>query len=368
VVEYKSESRLPTSGATRLAWLDYAKGVGILLVVAGHANQSIHRTPGLVWSDGFKLFDTLIYSFHMPLFFVLAGYAANLGQRKSTKDFAWGLFWAMAVPYFVWSVIWIAMKASLPDYANVPVTWQTLGVILWDPVEHMWFLYHLIVIAVAWFGLRQLNQPWVTGVVVFTVVIASVALRADGGEWSWLAFGLENFVMFAFGAVALGTILEWCERSVAPAAVYALCAVAWASIAHLMAGENVAHVSLAAAILGSVAAIGLARLLPGPQSSLLKGLATLGQASLVIYLTHLIFLAAARVALSHSGYLTEWSLLAVGTLASIVLALALYNLVQAIGRATGLRISEWIGFGPMRVARYETPSKFPLRAEPQHTA
>ena len=45
----------------RIAWIDAAKGIGILLVVLGHT----FNIP--VWLHNW------IYSFHMPLFFLLAG-------------------------------------------------------------------------------------------------------------------------------------------------------------------------------------------------------------------------------------------------------------------------------------------------------
>ena len=52
---------------TRLEYLDAAKGLGILLVILGHIyawNPNINR----------KILVTWIYSFHMPLFFILSGY------------------------------------------------------------------------------------------------------------------------------------------------------------------------------------------------------------------------------------------------------------------------------------------------------
>lgn len=50
---------------TRLEYLDAAKGLGILLVILGHIyawNPNINR----------KILVTWIYSFHMPLFFIVS--------------------------------------------------------------------------------------------------------------------------------------------------------------------------------------------------------------------------------------------------------------------------------------------------------
>lgn len=67
--------------APRVEWVDTAKGLGILLMFYGHVIQSRASAGNLAAVDQLRL----IYSFHMPLFFVLAGFffrpAAQLGQR-----------------------------------------------------------------------------------------------------------------------------------------------------------------------------------------------------------------------------------------------------------------------------------------------
>lgn len=50
----------------RKRWIDIAKGIGIILMVIGHA-------------DAPRLLKNWIYGFHMPLFFIIAGY--TLGMR-----------------------------------------------------------------------------------------------------------------------------------------------------------------------------------------------------------------------------------------------------------------------------------------------
>lgn len=53
----------------RIEWIDFARGIGILLMVIGHAGN----IPNV------KLW---IYSFHMPLFFILTGYICSLSKRE----------------------------------------------------------------------------------------------------------------------------------------------------------------------------------------------------------------------------------------------------------------------------------------------
>ncbi|MGE4430081.1 MAG: acyltransferase family protein [Sphingobium sp.] len=67
----------------RLDWVDAAKGLGIILVVIGH-----------VWTRG--AVRDAIYAFHMPLFFILAGYFA---QPRPMKECALRQWRSMALPY-----------------------------------------------------------------------------------------------------------------------------------------------------------------------------------------------------------------------------------------------------------------------------
>ena len=75
----------------RLDWLDIAKGIAILLVIVGHTvnNPSIIRQ--------------VIFSFHMPLFFILAGYTFRIkpwGELLKTSATR------LLVPYFLVALSW----------------------------------------------------------------------------------------------------------------------------------------------------------------------------------------------------------------------------------------------------------------------
>ena len=82
--------------AKRINWIDFAKGGAIILVVLGHVN-----TPS-------RLQD-FIYVFHMPFFFVTAGFLLNLskwGGAENFRPFAAKLFNRLLVPYYVAEILW----------------------------------------------------------------------------------------------------------------------------------------------------------------------------------------------------------------------------------------------------------------------
>ncbi|BEL98781.1 hypothetical protein SM14VA2_11940 [Serratia marcescens] len=68
----------------REAWVDYAKGIGIILVVFGHVNRGLYSAGIQLSGSSYLLTDSIIYSFHMPLFFFLSGlfFTQSLDKRE----------------------------------------------------------------------------------------------------------------------------------------------------------------------------------------------------------------------------------------------------------------------------------------------
>ena len=87
----------------RISYIDMAKGIGIILVVLGH---SIFPSENLT---------TWIYSFHMPLFFILSGMLLSHthATEQALTSFIRKKAQAIFIPYFVFSVLTILFSALL---------------------------------------------------------------------------------------------------------------------------------------------------------------------------------------------------------------------------------------------------------------
>ena len=73
--------------SNRIKWIDACKGIGIIAVVLGHLAISYNSTG--FYAEYSTLLDALIrviYSFHMPLFFVLSGYVFYLSYLMKTDN------------------------------------------------------------------------------------------------------------------------------------------------------------------------------------------------------------------------------------------------------------------------------------------
>ena len=74
----------------RLDYVDIAKGLGIILVVVGHISPV-------------KWLNQLIYTFHMPLFFLIAGMFFR--THNSTKELAVKYFYRLIVPLLFFTLL-----------------------------------------------------------------------------------------------------------------------------------------------------------------------------------------------------------------------------------------------------------------------
>lgn len=88
----------------RVLWIDYAKAIGIFLVIVGH---------GYYPTDGFDFFSkNFIYSFHMPLFFFISGYLFRIKETNFWL-FIKNSFISLIVPYILLNLMAAIISSPL---------------------------------------------------------------------------------------------------------------------------------------------------------------------------------------------------------------------------------------------------------------
>ncbi len=93
-------------GKKRIAWIDISRGIGILLVVYGHA-----LSPGII--------RYLIYAFHMPLFFFLSGLVFRYKPDESWQSFIGKNARNILLPYLIFAILslllwYVTRRPELP--------------------------------------------------------------------------------------------------------------------------------------------------------------------------------------------------------------------------------------------------------------
>lgn len=96
---------------------DIMKGIAILLVVLGHSVPDQASASGIA-SYPLYLMRTIIYSFHMPVFFFVAGYFMHIPLKEGFQKFVKDKSIRLMVPYFTIGLLYFPFKLALSKFAS----------------------------------------------------------------------------------------------------------------------------------------------------------------------------------------------------------------------------------------------------------
>lgn len=312
----------------RLDWVDTARGIGIILVVYGHALRG-HVTSGAFepgWHADVQ--DAVIYSFHMPLFFFLAGLFVQRSLTKGAGVFLREKAVTLVYPYILWSVVSVALAVLAAGAVNSPKSIDAIFTLGTMPVYQYWFLYALILCQV----LALVSQAdW-----RITAVLCGISAVGIGtGGFGMLTIAISFYVYFGTGILFAPHLngIQHRRGLVAVTALLSIVAFALTYLNEAMWPDRMLVV--VRAVLGIIATISVA-MLCAPWS---RWLALLGTASMAIYVLHTIFSAGLRMALHAIGYSNNLVALVLGTLIGVAGPL----LVWAAARH--YRLLPWLGLG-----------------------
>ena len=171
----------------RIVFVDYAKAIGIFLVVFAHCVYE--------YSDGMAVLCHFIYSFHMPLFFVISGFLLSLktsGQKNLLK-----MGKRLLIPYFFWSLVYIALLFILPEY-NLNVKERLCAVVTGRGIAPLWFLWDLFfseVVFVFLFSFLQTNKK---RKIVFVLLVLAVVTYGCDAVFSAYHHSIEESRIFMY--------------------------------------------------------------------------------------------------------------------------------------------------------------------------
>lgn len=129
-------------GQIRINWIDWAKFLGIALVVFGHTE----------FDESNMFIRKFIYSFHMPLFFFISGFLFKL-KEDNFREYLKNSFVSLMIPYLFFFILSIIFN---PYFAYITFTKDLMGVFLsficgsgGEPLSvATWFLASLFLVRV----------------------------------------------------------------------------------------------------------------------------------------------------------------------------------------------------------------------------
>lgn len=193
------------SGQTRLNTLDIAKGICMIFVVFAHVNY----TPELL---------VLIYSFHMPLFFILSGMVFNRDRYPTFLTFLKRRWKTLILPYLIYSVlaiVYVFVSERVSEFA-VDLTREKYirslaQIFLAQGSKHvlnvpLWFVPCLFAVEILYFFISKL-KPWLA--VPVCVILAGLGWLLESGLLNFdntlLPWTLDS-ALFALSFYATGNL------------------------------------------------------------------------------------------------------------------------------------------------------------------
>lgn len=281
----------------REAWVDYAKAIGILLVVYGHVARGIYNAGIPMDAALYERVDSILYSFHMPLFFFLSGifFLHSLG-RRGPLALAANKVDTILYPYVLWSLIQGLVEVALAQYTTGDATLSEVFA-LWHPRVQFWFLYALFLVVMTAIVVYR-SEARVLLVAVLAASALAYVFQDHIPSVLNSHFVVKYFVFFALG-VWFATVKEYVGRNPLPwAAAGVVAFVAAQYIFHFVLGldyEDKGVLSLLLAVVSIFAVASVSMLLaraPAPW------FLALGSASLAIYVMHILAGSGARIVLA----------------------------------------------------------------------
>lgn len=157
-----AEAEAAPAGARneRDPFFDNAKYLAIVLVAMGHAWAPLPDSGRVV-----EALYTFVYTFHMPVFIVIAGYFSRSFDLR--PDRVWKLVTQLLVPYVIFEVAFTVFE-RLTEHPSQPLT-------IIDPYWVLWFLPALFIWRLTTPIWQVIRQP-----VAVSVAIGAVATMANG--------------------------------------------------------------------------------------------------------------------------------------------------------------------------------------------
>jgi uncharacterized membrane protein YcfT len=315
-----------TSAGTgeRIDWVDYAKGICIVMVVMMHSVLGVEAAAG---QTGFMhAVVAFAKPFRMPDFFLISGLFLGVVIDRDWRTFLDRKVVHFAYFYLLWVTIQFGFKA--PAFA-AESSWQHAGYLYLEsfiePFGTLWFIYLLPIFFVVIKATRKVPAPLILGIACVLEAMHIVT------GWTVIDEFCARFVYIYSGYLFAAYVLALSNGARARpwAAIAGLSA--WALINAGLVASGVSEwpvISLALGLAGACAIITIGTLLA--RAHLLNSLRFCGEHSIVIYLAFFLPMAATRTLLLKSGIIADIGTVSlIVTVAGVLGALAIWRVALA---------------------------------------
>lgn len=311
------------SNNSLLDWITIAKGFGIIFVVIGHF------IPKGITPNYYIELKELIYTFHMPLFFLLAGFLFNYA-KYSYIDLFFNKLKRLIYPFLSVAIFFFIVKyfAGLFFEMKHPMTIEHVFTILTDPRESymslLWFVYTLFLIFLIYPPIKKyLSNNFI---ILSIFVILNIFFAHSSIIYSSSIIGdVLEYIPFFIGGVILRENQRLKELLISGTPLVILVNfILFALLYWLMpVFKEVYYSKFILGIVGSFLFFNISYFISASTKiPLLKNiLITIGVSSMTIYLFHNLFLGGVKVGFLQvlKGFPVEFEIIAIIAIVSAII-------------------------------------------------
>ena len=315
-----------TSATKRVDWVDYAKGICIVMVVMMHSVLGVEQAAG---QTGFMhALVAFAKPFRMPDFFLISGLFLNLVIDRDWRTYLDRKVVHFAYFYVLWVTIQFGFKA--PAFA-ADSSWSHVGLLYLEsfiePFGTLWFIYLLPV----FFVVIKLTRRVSPGLIFGAAALLEAAHVSTG--WTVIDESCARFVYIYSGYLFADYVFALSDRARAYpfAAIAAL--LAWALVNGTLVARGFSEwpvISLMLGLCGACAIVTIGTLLA--RMEWLNILRFCGEHSIVIYLAFFLPMASTRTLLLKTGLISDIGTVSlIVTVVGVVGSLLIWRLALASG-------------------------------------
>lgn len=303
--------------ANRQYWVDYAKAIGIFLVVYGHVLRGLANAGLPLDNTLYHLVDGVIYSFHMPLFFFISGlFFYSSFTKRGIKSFVSNKIDTIIYAYFIWSIIQGLAEVLLSSYTNSQVNFTDVLSLLWQPRAQFWFLYALFMVFVfASIIFTKISDKYILPVFICSIFI--YIFQSNLPSSYNIGFITHNFVFFIFGAF-LNKYSDFLNspKSLTISAVFF---IIFQYLFYLKLSDARYLVSIQSLLLALVSILFIIALSKNLAKNPKNWVLFIGSSSMAIYVMHVLFASGTRIVLVNAYNINSTPIhIIAGTVAGLI--------------------------------------------------
>lgn len=177
----------------RSNWLDIAKGITIMLMVIGHSSIP-HYLSNFIWA------------FHMPLFFMAAGWA-TIWTKRSFSSYFLHRVRTLILPFVTYSILVCFVLNNHCDWKGI----DHFLINGWEGYP-LWFIPVLFVASIAYCGIRNISYTYCRYLLIVFILLLGVVLSINNIQLPWTMSSVPYVLFLLFVGEKMKIMATWIDN------------------------------------------------------------------------------------------------------------------------------------------------------------